>query len=180
MMRPLPLLVRLTELPEQDEVPLYLLFKDHSRVKRSLVWKFLVQNEEKLSYLQSKCKLIMKHVTTGTQGGTGRLRTHLRKCNKEFARLDDIERANRNGIPISENSMGVGDRRELAKMVVFVCGLPFSFPSHPGFIHYIRELYNPGYEDYLLLRYGRSPNGNDYFTIIAHWIDHEWNMQKEY
>ncbi|KAG5587765.1 hypothetical protein H5410_048199 [Solanum commersonii] len=39
---------------------------------------------------------------------TGRLRTHLRKCNKEFARLDDIERANRNGIPISENSMGVG------------------------------------------------------------------------
>ncbi|KAG5613412.1 hypothetical protein H5410_024693, partial [Solanum commersonii] len=39
--------------------------------------------------------------------GTGRLRTHLRKCNKEFARLDDIERANRNGIPIFENSMGV-------------------------------------------------------------------------
>ncbi|KAG5571635.1 hypothetical protein H5410_061401 [Solanum commersonii] len=50
----------------------------------------------------------MKHVTTGTQGGTGRLRTHLRKCNKEFACLDDIERANRNGIPIPENSMGVG------------------------------------------------------------------------
>ncbi|KAG5588221.1 hypothetical protein H5410_048655, partial [Solanum commersonii] len=37
--------------------------------------------------------------------GNGRLRTYLRKCNKEFARLDDIERANRNGIPISENSM---------------------------------------------------------------------------
>ena len=93
----------------------------------------------------------MKHVTTGTQGGTGRLRTHLRKCDKEFARLDDIERANRNGTPIPESSMGVGgsnmvqgvlnmsnpasrsthrtyskekDRRELAKMVA-VCGLPF-------------------------------------------------------
>ncbi|KAG5621399.1 hypothetical protein H5410_006617 [Solanum commersonii] len=49
----------------------------------------------------------MKHVTT-VHKGNGRLRTHLRKCNKEFARLDDIERANRNGIPIPENSMGVG------------------------------------------------------------------------
>ena len=60
------------------------------RVKRSLVWKFLIQNEEKTTVTCNKCKLVMKHVTTGTQGGTGRLRTHLRKCNKEFARLDDI------------------------------------------------------------------------------------------
>ena len=78
------------------------------RVKRSLVWKFLIQNEEKTTVACTKCKLVMKHVTTGTQGGTGRLRTHLRKCNKEFTRLDDIERANRNGTPIPESSMGVG------------------------------------------------------------------------
>ncbi|KAG5611025.1 hypothetical protein H5410_022306 [Solanum commersonii] len=50
----------------------------------------------------------MKHAAMGTQEGTGWLRTHLRKCNKEFARLDDIESSNRNGIPIPENSMGVG------------------------------------------------------------------------
>ncbi|KAG5611268.1 hypothetical protein H5410_022549 [Solanum commersonii] len=61
----------------------------------------------KNSLLAPKCKLIMKHVTT-VHKGNGRLRTHLRKCNKEFARLDDIERANRSGIPIPENSMGVG------------------------------------------------------------------------
>uniref|UniRef100_A0A0V0HSE8 Putative ovule protein n=1 Tax=Solanum chacoense TaxID=4108 RepID=A0A0V0HSE8_SOLCH len=69
-----------TELPEQDEVPSLPTFsKTVVRVKRSLVWKFLVQNEEKTTVTCTKCKLIMKHVTTGTQGGTGRLRTHLRK-----------------------------------------------------------------------------------------------------
>ncbi|KAG5572520.1 hypothetical protein H5410_062286 [Solanum commersonii] len=53
-------------------------------------------------------------------GNGDRLRTHLRKCNKEFARLDDIERANRNGIPISENSMGVGGSNMVQK-----CGLEY-------------------------------------------------------
>ncbi|KAG5572927.1 hypothetical protein H5410_062693 [Solanum commersonii] len=98
-----------TELPEQDEVPSLPTFSNTVvRVKRSLVWKFLVQNEEKTTVTCTKCKLIMKHVTRGTQRETGRLRTHLRKCNKEFARLHDIEKANRNEIPIPKDSMGVG------------------------------------------------------------------------
>ncbi|KAG5612840.1 hypothetical protein H5410_024121 [Solanum commersonii] len=58
-----------TELSEQDEVPSLPTFsKTVVRVKRSLVWKFLVQNEEKTTVTCTKCKLIMKHVTTGTQG----------------------------------------------------------------------------------------------------------------
>ena len=68
----------------------------------------MIQNEEKTTVTCTKCKLVMKHVTTGTQGGMGRLRTQLRKCNKEFARLDDIERADRNETHIPESSMVVG------------------------------------------------------------------------
>jgi len=130
----------------------------------------LIQNEEtKTTATCTKCKLTMKHLTTEAHGGTGQLRTHLRKCNKEFARIDDMERANRKGISIPENSIGVEgsnmiqsvlnmtnpagprthrtyskgkDRREITKMVV-VCGLPFFISFTSWFYSLYSEIVKP-------------------------------------
>ncbi|KAG5606192.1 hypothetical protein H5410_027684 [Solanum commersonii] len=83
------------------------------------------------------------------------------------------------------------DRENFAKMVV-VCGLPFSFGEHPGFIAYICDTYNPSFTEkhceYLRAYFeimdckvivttniGRSPNGFDYLTVNEHWIDYNWN-----
>ncbi|KAG5614108.1 hypothetical protein H5410_013932 [Solanum commersonii] len=69
-----------TELSEQDEVPSLPTFsKAVVRVKRSLVWKFLVQNEEKTTVTCTKCKLTMKHVTTGYTRENGTTKNEFEK-----------------------------------------------------------------------------------------------------
>ncbi|KAG5569099.1 hypothetical protein H5410_058865 [Solanum commersonii] len=70
----------------------------------------------------------MKHVTTGTRG-TGLIRTHLRKCNKEFARLDDIEGLTEMEYPYPKNSMGVGGSNMVQNfvkliMILFILSVP--------------------------------------------------------
>ncbi|KAG5610449.1 hypothetical protein H5410_021730 [Solanum commersonii] len=73
--------------------------------------------------------------------------------------------------------------------MVYVCGLPYSFPSHPGFIEYIQQTYNPSFKGFsrniikdcrvfITSNMGRSVNGHDYLTITTHWIDHNWDLQK--
>ncbi|XP_059294814.1 zinc finger BED domain-containing protein DAYSLEEPER-like [Lycium ferocissimum] len=146
------------------------------RPRTSPVWKFMTLDDTKTQAICHKCKGVIKHGSSGGaggSGGSGGLDRHLRTCvGKPYfdARLaaglkntppgassaapgGSIGRSNMVQQTLNSSNPAVTqiaynkvrDREELAKMVA-VCGLPFSFPSNPDFVHYIRAMYNLNFQ----------------------------------
>lgn len=65
------------KLPKQDEVEnasMFIRVGNTECPKRSLVWKFMIQNKKKTNATCNKCMNMMKHLARGSQCGKGRLK----------------------------------------------------------------------------------------------------------
>ncbi|KAK4349560.1 hypothetical protein RND71_032315 [Anisodus tanguticus] len=143
------------------------------RPLKSDAWTFFDRDVENQVAICKICKNVLKFKTGKGHGGTGGLIRHVVSAHPaRHAQYQASKPGAQTSAPSGQGSHtdtvtdqvqgqinlmtgGIAcskynkhrDREAISKLVV-VEGLPFSFPSSPDFIHYIRDIYNPAFNGF--------------------------------